>query len=91
MRLDIYVNYPGCCEEAFHFYERHLSARLTGKSLSEVMPLGGLLPLGGVAAFLTLGRAAPEPPTMHSSPPVMVAPPHSPPRGKKQGNPPKRP
>lgn len=30
MRLDIYVNYPGCCEEAFHFYERHLGARLTG-------------------------------------------------------------
>lgn len=30
MRLDIYVNYPGCCEEAFQFYERHLGGRITG-------------------------------------------------------------
>jgi PhnB protein len=30
MRLDIYVNYPGCCEEAFHFYAKHLGGRITG-------------------------------------------------------------
>lgn len=30
MRLDLYVNYRGVCEEAFHFYERHLGARITG-------------------------------------------------------------
>ena len=30
MRLDIYVNYRGSCEEAFHFYERHLGGRITG-------------------------------------------------------------
>ena len=30
MRLDIYVNYPGCCEEAFQFYEQHLGGRITG-------------------------------------------------------------
>jgi PhnB protein len=30
MRLDIYVNYRGNCEEAFSFYERHLGGRLTG-------------------------------------------------------------
>lgn len=24
MRLDVYVNYRGTCEEAFRFYERHL-------------------------------------------------------------------
>lgn len=30
MRLDIYVNYRGTCEEAFRFYEQHLGARLTG-------------------------------------------------------------
>ena len=30
MRLDIYVNYPGTCEEAFHFYEQHLGGRITG-------------------------------------------------------------
>ncbi|HET7696077.1 MAG TPA: VOC family protein [Vicinamibacterales bacterium] len=30
MRLDIYVNYRGRCEEAFQFYERHLGGRITG-------------------------------------------------------------
>jgi PhnB protein len=30
MRLDIYVNYPGHCEEAFRFYEQHLGGRITG-------------------------------------------------------------
>src|SRR6188768_370035 len=30
MRLDIYVNYRGNCEEAFRFYETHLSGRITG-------------------------------------------------------------
>jgi len=30
MRLDIYVNYRGNCEEAFRFYERHLGGRITG-------------------------------------------------------------
>lgn len=30
MRLDIYVNYRGNCEEAFRFYERHLGGRVTG-------------------------------------------------------------
>jgi PhnB protein len=30
MRLDIYLNYPGNCEEAFLFYETHLGGRITG-------------------------------------------------------------
>ena len=30
MRLDIYVNYRGACEEAFRFYEKHLGGRITG-------------------------------------------------------------
>jgi len=30
MRLDIYVNYRGHCEEAFRFYEEHLGGRVTG-------------------------------------------------------------
>ena len=30
MRLDIYVNYRGNCEDAFHFYEQHLGGTLTG-------------------------------------------------------------
>jgi PhnB protein len=30
MRLDVYVNYRGTCEEAFRFYEEHLGGRITG-------------------------------------------------------------
>ena len=30
MRLDVYVNYRGRCEEAFRFYEQHLGGRMTG-------------------------------------------------------------
>ncbi len=29
MRLGVYVNYRGTCEEAFRFYEQHLGARVT--------------------------------------------------------------
>jgi PhnB protein len=28
MRLDVYVNYRGTCEEAFHFYEKHLGGKI---------------------------------------------------------------
>ena len=27
--LDIYVNYRGTCEQAFHFYEQHLGGKIT--------------------------------------------------------------
>src|SRR5688572_26839679 len=30
MRLDVYVNYRGTCEEAFRFYEQHLGGKITG-------------------------------------------------------------
>ena len=30
MRLDVYVNYRGNCEEAFRFYELHLGGTITG-------------------------------------------------------------
>lgn len=30
MRLDIYVNYRGTCEEAFRFYEEHIGGKITG-------------------------------------------------------------
>jgi PhnB protein len=30
MRLDVYVNYKGTCEEAFRFYEQHLGGRIGG-------------------------------------------------------------
>ena len=29
MRLDIYLNYQGNCEEAFRFYEQHLAGKIT--------------------------------------------------------------
>jgi PhnB protein len=29
MRLDLYVNYRGRCEEAFQFYQRHLGGKVT--------------------------------------------------------------
>src|SRR5687767_8240406 len=30
MRLDVYLNYRGNCEDAFRFYEEHLNGRITG-------------------------------------------------------------
>ena len=30
MRLDIYLNYRGNCEQAFLFYEQHLGGKITG-------------------------------------------------------------
>jgi PhnB protein len=30
MKLDIYLNYRGNCEEAFRFYEKHLGGKITG-------------------------------------------------------------
>jgi PhnB protein len=30
VRLDIYLNYRGTCEQAFRFYEQHLHGRITG-------------------------------------------------------------
>ena len=30
MKLDIYLNYRGNCEQAFRFYEQHLDGRITG-------------------------------------------------------------
>ena len=29
MKLEIYVNYPGTCEQAFRFYEEHLGGSIT--------------------------------------------------------------
>lgn len=29
LALDVYVNYPGHCEDAFRFYETHLGGKLT--------------------------------------------------------------
>jgi len=29
MKLDVYINYKGTCEEAFRFYEQHLGGKIT--------------------------------------------------------------
>lgn len=38
MRLDVYVNYRGNCEEAFRFYEQHLAGKITGITLHREQP-----------------------------------------------------
>ena len=38
MRLDIYVNYKGTCEEAFRFYEQHLGGKIIGIMHHNDMP-----------------------------------------------------
>ena len=38
MRLDVYVNYRGTCEQAFRFYEQHLGGRITGITRHDVKP-----------------------------------------------------
>ena len=38
MRVDVYVNYRGTCEQAFRFYEQHLGGRITGMVRHREMP-----------------------------------------------------
>lgn len=38
MRLDVYVNYRGACEEAFRYYEQHLGGTITGIVRHEQRP-----------------------------------------------------
>lgn len=38
MRLDVYLNYAGSCEEAFRFYEQHLGGTITGMTRHGDMP-----------------------------------------------------
>src|SRR6185312_8846808 len=38
MKLDIYVNYPGTCEAAFRFYERHIGGKITLMTTHEGQP-----------------------------------------------------
>ena len=44
MKLDIYLNYPGNCEEAFRFYERHLGGKVTLMMTHGQGPNGASLP-----------------------------------------------
>ena len=38
MKLDIYANYKGNCQEAFRFYERHLNGRIISMATFRQMP-----------------------------------------------------
>jgi PhnB protein len=42
MRLDVYVNYPGHCEQAFRFYEQHLGGRISAIVRHGEMPNPGI-------------------------------------------------
>jgi PhnB protein len=41
MRLDVYLNYAGSCEQAFRFYERELGGRITSLMRHGELPGGG--------------------------------------------------
>lgn len=38
LKLDIYLNYPGHCEEAFQFYEQHLGGKINMMTVHEQPP-----------------------------------------------------
>ena len=38
IKLDIYINYPGHCEEAFQFYEQHLDGKITMMTTHQQLP-----------------------------------------------------
>jgi PhnB protein len=38
VKLDVYLNYAGTCEEAFRFYEQHLGGRIKGMRRHGDMP-----------------------------------------------------
>jgi PhnB protein len=46
MRLDLYLNYPGNCEEAFRFYEQHLGGRIISMMTHGQQPDRSNLPAG---------------------------------------------
>lgn len=52
MQLDIYVNYPGHCEEAFRFYEQHLNGKITMMMNHEQQPGAANIPENWKKAIL---------------------------------------
>jgi PhnB protein len=44
MKLDIYLNYPGNCRDAFRFYEEHLGGKITMLMTHGEGPNAGNLP-----------------------------------------------
>lgn len=52
MKLDIYLNYRGNCEEAFRFYEQHLGGRITMMVRHGAQPDQANVPAGWEEAIL---------------------------------------
>lgn len=46
MKLDIYVNYRGVCEQAFRFYEQHLGGKITSMMAFKQLPDTTNIPQG---------------------------------------------
>jgi PhnB protein len=46
MKLEIYVNYRGVCEQAFRFYEQHLGGRITSMMAFKHLPDPANVPEG---------------------------------------------
>jgi len=60
MRLDIYVNYRGNCEEAFRFYEQHLGGTITGIVRHGDSPIRTSRPVGKRKSCTPASRSAPR-------------------------------
>ena len=52
MKLDIYVNYAGNCEEAFRFYEQHVGGKITMMMTHEQQPNQANVPANRKKAIL---------------------------------------
>jgi PhnB protein len=52
MKLDVYVNYPGHCEEAFKFYEQNLDGKITMMMPHQKQPGGTGAPENGKNGIL---------------------------------------
>ena len=52
MKLDVYLNYRGNCEEAFRFYERHLGGKLSMLMRHAELPGPGNVPADWKNAIL---------------------------------------
>lgn len=52
MKLDVYVNYPGHCKEAFQFYEQHLGGKVTMMLTHQQQPNAANVPADWKNAIL---------------------------------------
>lgn len=46
MKLATYINFPGTCEEALHYYEKHLGGKIVMSSTFDSMPDPQMAPPG---------------------------------------------